>query len=220
MIDVTGIEKSLSQLKKDQLITDFLEELGACGPSLVLGGAVRDWILGNPHRDIDIVVACPTKKLQFLNKYKAQKNRFEGYYLTIGGTEFDIWTVESTWAMKKDASFDKTLEAIPRTVFLTIDAVGYRLDTKEIYDSGFHASVLNRRLGIIYEPNPFPFLCVSRSLCTLLKYDLLPTYNLKAYIQNQFDRGYNKGSFSKYLEMRHIDYDFDKAMEKVNNGSL
>lgn len=218
MTDVTGIESNLLNLKQSSAIATFLEELGSLGPSLILGGAVRDWIYGKPHRDIDIVVDCSPSNLEWLSKYSAEKNRFNGYYLKVDGIEFDIWALDSTWALKKDKSFEKTLRTIPRTVFLTMDAVGYRLDTKEVYDSGFNHTVSNKQLGIMYEPNPFPFLCVSRALVGLVKYDLTPTLNLKNYIDEQVSRGYNKKSFDKYLEMRNIQGNFEEAMARVSNG--
>lgn len=211
------IESNLLKLKESSAVSKFLQELESLGPALILGGSVRDWICGKSPRDIDIVIDCPLSNLEWLSSYKAEKNRFQGYYLVVDGVEFDVWALDSTWAIKKDKSFERTLQAIPRTVFLTIDAVGYRLDTKEVYDSGFNHAITTKQLGIMYEPNPFPFLCVSRSLVSLVKYDLTPTLNLKNYIEEQVSRGYNKKSFDKYLEMRKLQGNFEEVMERVNH---
>lgn len=214
------IESNLLLLKQNPEIALLFDELTSLGPTMVLGGAIRDWTLGKPPRDIDIVIDCPASNLEWLeDKYKAERNRFKGYYLLVGGVEFDIWALDTTWALRKEKSLNRSLDKIPNTVFLTMDAIGYRLDTKETIDSGFAKTFETKQLDIVFEPNPFPFMCVTRALLGMVKYDLSPTNNLIRYIDEQKFRGYNKKSFDKFLELRKLEGNFEEAMRRVSHGS-
>lgn len=215
---MSNIENNIAKLRTSPAIDEFLNKLVSCGPTLILGGAVRDWMLDKPYRDVDIVVECSNDKIDFLKKYKAELNRFKGYFLTIDGVDFDVWTVESTWALTIHSEFEKKIDVIPKTVFLSTDAVGYRLDSQEIYDAGFHQTVASKYLDIVFEPNPYPFVCVTRALLALVKYDLRPSDNLIRYIDEQISRGYNKKSFDKFLELRKLKGDFEEAMRRVSHG--
>lgn len=216
---MNNVESNLLILKQNPEIALFFEELISLGPSMVLGGAVRDWTLGKPYRDIDIVIDCPASNLEWLkDKYKAEKNRFKGYYLSVSGVEFDVWALDTTWALRNEKSLDRSLDKVPSTVFLTMDAIGYRLDTKEIIDGGFASTFESKQLDIVFEPNPFPFMCVTRALLGLVKYDLRPADNLIRYIEDQKSRGYNKKSFDKFLELRKLEGNFEEAMRRVSHG--
>lgn len=208
-------QNNISVLLKNEKLTKFFDELHECGSTLILGGAVRDWFVGKPPRDIDIVVNCIPSKLDFILKYKGKKNVFGGFKVKIEGVEFDIWSLESTWALKNDNNFLKRLPTLPKTVFLNIDAVGYCSDINLIYENGFLQAMTDKKLDIVYEPNPYPFFCVSKALCSLIKYDLETTDNLKNYIANQKDRGYTKKSFDKYNELNGLNYDYEEAIKRL-----
>jgi hypothetical protein len=215
MINVEGFENQLNKLKEEPTIDNLLNKLRSLGPTAIFGGALRDWTLGKPPRDIDIVLDCPSKELEFLNSFKAEKNRFGGYYLKVGGTDFDIWNLESTWAIKNDSKFEKKLEVLPKTSFFNMDAITYRLDTKSFQDEGFTQAVTSRTLDIVYEPNPFPFLCVSKALIALSRYDFVPSANLKRYCDDQISRGYTRKSFDKYIEIRNMQADYDDCIKRL-----
>lgn len=215
MINVEGFENQLSKLKEEPTIDNLLNKLRSLGPTAIFGGSLRDWTLGKTPRDIDIVLDCPAKALEFLNAFKAEKNRFGGYYLKVGGTEFDIWNLEATWALKHNPKFEKKLETLPKTTFFNMDAITYRLDTKAFQDEGFTQAITSKQLDIVYEPNPFPFLCVSKALIALSRYELAPSPNLKRYIDEQYDRGYTRKSFDKYSEMRNIQMDYDDCIKRL-----
>jgi hypothetical protein len=212
------IEDKVQELRQSPAIAEMLDGLNRCGPPMILGGAVRDWIFNKPPRDIDITVDCPIETLSFLTKYKARKNNFGGYKLKIDGTEFDIWSLESTWAFKNDASFEKNLVVVPRTVFLTTDAIAYRLDNKELYENGFSKCIETKKLGIVYEPNPYPFLCVSKALCALFKYELYASDNLKRFIDDQMGRGYTKKSFDKYNNLSGTNFEYEPCMKRLEHA--
>lgn len=215
MITVDGIEAELDKLRTKPTIANLLNRLNSCGPALVFGGAIRDWVVGKTPRDIDIVLDCPRQALNFLTEFKAEKNRFGGYYLLLDGVELDIWNLDASWPHKNDSKFERKLESLTKTPFFNMDAVTYRLDTKVIQDDGFTQAMETKTLDIVYEPNPFPFLCVSKALCALSKYDMQPSANLKRYIDEQVHRGYTQKSFDKYVELKNIPLKFEECIKKL-----
>ncbi len=210
-----SIQDNLKKLQENANVAQLIERLNKAGPVVILGGALRDWIVGKTPRDIDLVLDCPNKSLEFLAQYKAEKNKFGGYYFKIDDVEFDVWNLDSTWAFKKDSSFTKNLKTLTKTVFFNMDAVLYYLDTDKLQDDGFGQAMESKTLDIVFEPNPFPFLCVSKALCALQKYELRASDNLNRYIEEQMGRGYNKNSFTKYAEMKSIPMAYDEVIKRL-----
>lgn len=210
-------QRNLDSLKEDSQIAQLLNTVSGFGSSLILGGAIRDWFFGNPPKDIDIVVDCPASKLEALNEYSNKKNKFGGHKLTVGKTDFDIWSWEHSWALMNNPKFNRGLETITQAVFFNMDAIGYRLDTGEVVDNGFKAALESKTLDIVYEPNPFPFLQVSKALIMLKKYGLAPSVKLRSYVEGQQARGYNQGSFVRYQKLNYGDeiYNYDECMRAL-----
>jgi len=209
------IEGNLKKVQENSDVANLFSRLSSCGPAAIFGGAVRDWILTKSPRDIDIVLDCPTKSLEFLNSLKATKNKFGGYLVKINNIEFDIWNLDSTWAFGKDPKFKKNLKTLTQTCFFNMDAVLFYLDTGHLKDDGFTAAIESKKLDIVYEPNPFPFLCVSKALCALSKYEMTPSANLKRFIDEQMGRGYTKKSFTKYAEMKNIPLTYEEVIKRL-----
>lgn len=210
-------QTNLLKLREDSTIDQILTKLSDCGTTVVLGGAVRDWFFGKQPRDVDIVVDCPVDKLEFLLRFKAKKNKFGGFKLSAGKTEFDIWSLDSTWAFGNDPKLERKLEIVPETVFLNLDAITYCLKTGAILDKGFTQAMESRTLDIVYEPNPYPYLCVSKALIALSKYDLKPSERLKEFIGNQEGRGYSEASFNKYQNVNYGDviYKYQDCIKRL-----
>lgn len=211
-------QRNLASLTEDPDIAQLMGRVRGLGSSLVLGGAIRDWFFGNPPKDIDIVVDCPASDLVFLDKYKGTtKNKFGGYKLNVGKTDFDIWSWEHSWAMMNNPKFGKGIDTITRAVFFNMDSIGYRLDTQEVVDNGFKAALESKTLDIVYEPNPYPFLQVSKALVMLKKYGLKASNKLHFYVEEQKARGYNQSSFARYQKLNYGDtiYDYDECMKNV-----
>jgi len=209
-----SIEDNLKKLQENPTIAQLLEKLSKAGPAVIFGGAIRDWIVGKTPRDIDIVLDCPSKSLEFLNQ-KSNKNKFGGYFLKIDGIEFDIWNLDATWAFKNDAKFSKNLKTLTQTVFFNMDTVLYYLDTGKLQDDGFTQAMESKTLDIVYEPNPFPFLCVSKALVALTKYDMRASDKLKRFIEEQKARGYTMKSFTKYAEMKGIPMTYEQVITRL-----
>jgi hypothetical protein len=97
-----------------------------------------------------------------------------------------------------------------------MDAVMFYLDTGHLQDDGLSKALESKTLDIVYEPNPFPFLCVSKALCHLTKYDMRPSDNLKRYIDDQMGRGYTPKSFTKYVEMKNIPLTYEEVIKRID----
>jgi hypothetical protein len=208
------VQRNLVSLKENLAILQLLDAIGGLGPSLILGGAIRDWVFGNRPKDIDIVVDCPANKLT-LDDYQSTKSKFGGIKLTVDEIDFDVWSREHSWAFKNEPSLNEGLDTVTQVVFFNADAIGYRLDSDRIVDHGFSSAIDSRILDIIYEPNPFPFLQVSKALILFKKYDLSPSSRLRDYIEEQIARGYARESFIKYQKLNYGDtiYQYDECVK-------
>lgn len=213
-----NIRNSLSKIQEDTSTAQMLHRLKSGGDVSILGGAIRDWSLGRQPRDIDIVVGCPAPKLEDLLQHKAQKNRFGGFKIELNKVEFDIWSLDTTWAFKNDPKFNKKMEEVPETVFLNIDAIMFDLSGEKILDKGFGQAMETKTLDIVYAPNPYPYLCVSKALIALHKYDLRPSQRLSEFICDQINNGYTLKSFNMYQKVNYGDdriFNFEECMSRV-----
>ncbi len=140
----------------------------------VFGGALRDLVTISPTvapRDLDLVVAGATSEdLQAAFATELIRvNRFGGLNLLIHKLPVDIWTLESTWAFRHGRVSGGDFMDLPKTTFLNVEAIAAELDTqpgraRQVYGRTFFRSIQERLLEINLEENPFPGLCVVRSL--------------------------------------------------------
>lgn len=129
-----------------RLIADNI--IAAGGTPIIVGGAVRDWLMGstNPSKDIDIEVygidlTTLQSVLSPLGEVHAVGSSFGVLKLTLDGEDFDISLPRRE---SKSGSGHKgfVVEADPNMSFkdaasrrdFTINAIGYDLNTNEILD--------------------------------------------------------------------------------------
>jgi hypothetical protein len=152
---------------------------GFSAPVFIFGGVIRDLMLKGSSispRDVDLVVG--DIDLRDISDVFAEglqrRNRFGGLHIAIHGWQFDVWPLAETWAFRQNFLGPATFETLPQTTFLNIEAVVVRLDTRkwryrETYTHGFFEALLTRTLEINCEANPYPILCVVRSLLLAAK---------------------------------------------------
>ncbi|HVF72323.1 MAG TPA: hypothetical protein VM940_12010 [Chthoniobacterales bacterium] len=165
---------------------------GFAAPVFIFGGVIRDLMLKGPSispRDVDLVVGGIG--IQDMGGVFAEglqrRNRFGGLHVAIHGWHFDVWPLGETWAFRQNFVAPATFETLPKTTFLNIEAVVVRLDTKswryrEIHTHGFFEALLTRTLEINCEANPYPILCVVRSLLMAAKLQFAIGPRLASYI--------------------------------------
>lgn len=148
--------------------------------AVFFGGTLRSLILsrlqrgrfGRP-RDVDIVVTGATvEKLRqhFLGSIR-RETRFGGLQLEQLAWQFDVWPLEQTWAFKTSGDLVPHFSQLPFTTFFNLEAIAVDAwappgQARAIYsgDDRFFDGVLDQVLEINREENPFPVLCVVRSL--------------------------------------------------------
>jgi hypothetical protein len=126
-----------------------------------------------PPRDVDIVFAgVSTDQIAMLfADGLVRRTRFGGLHLRYEACMFDMWSLADTWALKTSTKSTFNFEDLPKTTFLNVEAVAVDIipkpgKTRKILSHGFFEAISNKILDINYEENPFPTLCIVRTLET------------------------------------------------------
>ena len=172
--------------------------------SVFFGGTIRSLLVSYlartryaRPRDIDIVVG--TSSVDAIYERFAgcvhRKTRFGGLQLHQAEWQFDLWPLCQTWAFVEDSIPMPSFEDLPGTTFFNLEAIAVELwpsrgKAREIYsgDDQFFSGLLDRVLEINRPANPFPELCVVRSLVLAhgIRFRIGP--RLAAYIAREGDR--------------------------------
>jgi hypothetical protein len=119
-----------------------------------------------------------------------RKTRFGGYKLCIEGKEIDIWELKKTWAIHHRPKFEMMLdELLPATSFFNITAIVFSMaENRFLYKKKFEQGISKRLLDIVYEPNPFPELCIVKTIEYVQRYRLRVSKHLRRYILKHFEQ--------------------------------
>jgi hypothetical protein len=167
----------------------------------IVGGTLRDVMLAPASalpRDIDIVVCgasredleavffdLMSRRTHFGGLHLVTPFRYGGLRQSRGQVIFDVWRLEDTWGLR-NAGLPITIENFVRTPFLNIDSVAVELvprnARRRVTENGFFESLASRTLEINYAPNPFPHVCVVRSLIMAAKLNFSLGPSLARYI--------------------------------------
>jgi hypothetical protein len=160
--------------------------------SVVFGGVLRDLALfGNakPPRDVDVVVLDANgPELEGLYEdILYRKNRFGGLQLRSQGWLIDVWAIQDSWAFKQKLIAPIGFDQLVQTTFLNVEAIAIEVTTspgipRKIYSAGFFEAIRQRVLDISFEPNPFPELCVVRSLVSASSLKFAVSRRLAEYL--------------------------------------
>ncbi len=155
----------------------------------VFGGFPRDLMVAGidaAPRDVDIVLAQDRiiEVKSELAEYVERVTRFGGLHLSLYGWDVDVWSLEQTWAFRKDDQFDDTFADLPKTTFLDVDAVAVPISesSSHVHEHGFFDAICARTVGLNYRPNPYPALCVVRALDIARRLDFSLNAELVSYI--------------------------------------
>lgn len=158
--------------------------------AVLFGGVLRDLVVfGNRQgpRDFDIVVDVNAEELFDLFHPKVRRRtRFGGLQILHDGWPLDIWPLDRTWAFRHMA-IAPTFENLPKTTFLNVEAIAVDLwnpdySKKTLYEDGFFNAIARRTVEVNLRENPYPSLCVVRSLITAWKLNFAIGENLLEYI--------------------------------------
>ena len=159
----------------------MLRELRASNVRAVLfGGTLRSLLTsriyharpGRP-RDVDVVVSgTRLEELEeTLGPSVVRRTRFGGLHLNRDGWQFDVWPLERTWALQKDAVTDADFSILPSTTTLNLEAIAVDAwpahgHSRQLFsgDDQFFEGILTRTVELNRLDNPFPQLTVVRAL--------------------------------------------------------
>jgi hypothetical protein len=184
---------SRSRITDPQLFQFFRALLDRNWDTVVFGGVIRDLVAGSGRhdlRDIDLVVSQASEGdlVELCAPWITRKTRFGGLHLQIGAWPIDIWRLEDTWAFRAVVK-PVSLSELPKTTFLSTEAIAVSLHAKvgkqrSLYADGFFESVLSRVVRINHHDNPYPELCVVRSLVTAHRMNMAIGPDLCVYLAN------------------------------------
>lgn len=161
-------------------------------PSVVFGGVLRDLSILGPSelpRDVDVVVSgvSPSDLEEAFKDIVQEKNRFGGLRLRAGGWLIDIWSLHDTWAFREGYIAEVSFDSLVKTTFLNVEAAAIDVfappgKRREIYTHGFAEAIDSGVVDINFEPNPYPALCLIRSIFTAIRLRFRLSFNLAKYI--------------------------------------
>lgn len=178
-------------LKKNNECFDFINDLSSCGDLLFFGGSIRDIFLSPGSlpmpRDFDIAIKDLNVKLfeQLITKYEKRTNRFGGYKFLVGGTEFDVWDLNNTWAFK-NTNLKANVENLSQSVYLNIDGIVYDFSNDKLYDKPFQTSLSSKLFDINLELNPHVELNLLRAMVMKEKYKKEIKFNFSNRLKQVF----------------------------------
>ena len=181
------IKIKLQALCQDnQEFGQFLSDIQSLGKVAVVGGILRDWILHQEYRDIDLTIDCDTDKLTRLiheSYWEHEDNYFGGHKLSFGKLKVDIWAFNKTWAFQHQTC-QPTFSNWLGTTFFNIDSIVYLVQDEQIIENGFLKAFGSKTLDVVFQDNPAPTLCVLKSILHKKKYGLEYSPTLTQYLTN------------------------------------
>lgn len=146
--------------------------------AVLFGGTLRDLMLfgtSSVPRDVDIVVANATTEeiMAAFAGLTFRRTRFGGLRILNACRTFDVWPLPETWAFRQSTwkTPSPDFDSLTKTTFLNAEAIAVefvapKAKQRPIHAHGFFESLATKTLEINFEENPFPALCVVRSLLT------------------------------------------------------
>ncbi len=166
--------------------------------AIFFGGTLRSLLMsrlvhGRPGRprDVDIVIQGPRLEIlrELFGSLISRETRFGGFHLHDSEWEFDVWPLERTWGIMQDRIANPDFSNLPNTTFLNIEAAAIDIwpgtnGERRIYsgDDQFFKAIIDRVVEVNRIENPFPELCVVRSLILVNELDFRMGPQLANYV--------------------------------------
>lgn len=184
-------------------VRDVLNEFQILGRVAVFGGFTRDMAASGAagfRSDIDVVVECEAGRLdavmeQLPADVAITRNKFGGYRLSDSHALLDVWSLETTWAIRQHYA-TPSLDQLPKTTFFNWDAIAYCLSTRElIFNDGYFEQVKARFLDLNLRDNPNPAAMCVRALKIACK---APTRFSRPLVSYVLEHGAHSDQLSSY----------------------
>lgn len=153
------IAKMVGRINTDYPALDaFIHALGS--DVYLVGGYVRDSLIGKDSRDIDILVDMPAFEIECCLKKESvsyRKNHFGGFKFFLG-KEIDLWSIEDNWAFKSGyvpALHQNMLHSIAQGCFYNYDSLVVNYNTLEYDLSNYIGFLRTKVLKIVIGENDY-----------------------------------------------------------------
>lgn len=168
-------------------IRSMISLVGEIGEVAIFGGMPRD--VARKGRDgfdgdIDLVVDASSRSLDELFRSSGgQRNRFGGWRVAGRRHCFDVWTLQSTWAVAEGHVPAKGLRDLVDTTFFHSDAVVFLTSSGELHSTCEHQNWLRSRVvEMNLRENPNVVGTVSRILRIIFDWREFLSPNLAEYL--------------------------------------
>lgn len=164
-----------SERKDRKNVTAFLQALSRHSGLFIFGGMIRDIGLFGArgfNSDIDLVYdGSRSDLLQALTLHGVsdiRENKFGGFRLKQFEVDIDIWSIEETWAFKRNYINRDNVESLLSTTLMTWDAILYDMNRHQIIASADYLNDLKHgRLDLVLDKTPDEKSALIRILRTI-----------------------------------------------------
>lgn len=138
----------------------------------IFGGAVRDWWLNRPPKDIDIVIDSSPEVLSILSSnFEYTKTKFDGYQFNVDGILIDIWQLKDSWYFKQGYA-EPSWEVLVNQVPFDIDTIMV-FKNGTVLDRGFFKAIESKQMELKSAVNKnFEKFVIERALRFKEKYGI------------------------------------------------
>lgn len=216
--------KTYLEVNIDQKVLRVLNSLREVSTVYIFSGVIRNYFLGiSEVRDLDIVLSTDVNIEKYFSSFQVHRNSFGGYKIKVGDIFLDIWTLDSSWALKhqKNLNFE-TAKHVPSTAFFNFSSIMFNLNENSFYyTKHFLRFLQNKEIDVVYKPNFNYELCVLNSFYYSHKFNLKISDKLQKYIV-YLNKKIKPENYEK-VQIKHfgkILYSYNDILNEISNLSI
>jgi len=204
-------------LSNDIRFRNFIYEVLVEGTAYVIGGYLRDLILNQPSRDLDIMVDLPSDKIRTLidkSTLDYSVNRLNGIKISLSNFDIDLWSIEHNWAFEKKLihqNDEYILESIANGCFYNYDALVINVHSNNLFVKHFNEMAKTNTLDILRKNTLY------KQLNPTIEANILRAF----YLRRKYDLNYSPNCI-EYLNSRigHLSDKYGSAFERLKEYKL
>lgn len=202
-------------------VLNFLKTLSSVSNIYIFSGVIRNFFMNVfENRDLDIYIDGEVDLYKYFKNYSYKENSYGGFKVNIDDTTIDVWFLRDTWAIKKhQLTLDFEIEKqIPLTAFFNFSSIVFSCKESRFYYSNHFLKFLDeKKIDIVFAPNPNTALCVVNTIYYSEKLNLKVSPKLKKYIKSITPRNISEFENVQKKHFGKILYSQDVLITKINN---
>lgn len=125
--------------------------------------------------------------------YIVRHNSYGGLRLNVKGLAIDAWPLSKTWAFREGWRGEPSFQKLPSTTFLNVDGIVVEVTPskgkqRRVYENGFFQGWKEKTLDINLQANPYPSICVVRTLRMSKEFEFCLSRRLAYYVWEMLNR--------------------------------